>query len=110
MKFHKIILSALTLGVLLSLPLVQVRGETPLAQFEKELKPLFTKHCQRCHGAKKQESDFRIDQLNPDLVSGPDAGYWHEVLNQINAGTLPPEGAPPLSERELATATGWLEA
>jgi len=109
-KSPKIILPALTLGVLFALPSAQVRGEAPLARFEKELKPLFTKHCQRCHGAKKQESDFRIDQLDPDLVSGPDAGYWHEVLNQINEGTMPPEGEVQLSKRELATATGWLEA
>ena len=44
------------------------------------------------------------------MITGPDADHWHEVLNQINEGTMPPEGEPQLSEQELASATGWLEA
>lgn len=81
-----------------------------LGAFGNELKPIITKYCLRCHGSELQEGDLRIDQLNPDLVNGKDAGFWHEVLNQINEGEMPPEGEPQLSKKELTAVTTWLEA
>jgi cytochrome c553 len=80
-----------------------------LAEFGRELKPIFAKYCVRCHGAKSQEGDLRIDQLDPNLVTGKDADFWHEVLNQLNEGEMPPEGEPQLSAKELAAVTEWLE-
>ena len=77
--------------------------------FERELKPIIAKYCFRCHGADLQEGDLRIDQLNPDLTNGKDADFWHEVLNQLNEGEMPPEGETQLSRNELARVTTWLE-
>lgn len=79
------------------------------AKFETRFKPIFAKYCIGCHGPDAQENDLRIDQLNPDIVDGPDAGFWHEVLNQLNAGKMPPEDEPQLSEQELSAVTEWLE-
>ena len=66
-------------------------------------------HCIRCHGPKKQEGDLRIDQLDADLVKGESADFWHEVLNQINEGRMPPKGERQLSRTQLNTLTKWLE-
>ncbi|MBM79589.1 MAG: hypothetical protein CMJ78_03220 [Planctomycetaceae bacterium] len=77
--------------------------------FEAKIKPLLRSHCIRCHGEKKQEGDLRIDQLDPDLVKGQSADFWHEVLNQINEGRMPPEGERQLSTKQLNTITAWLE-
>jgi len=78
--------------------------------FNREVKPIIAKYCLRCHGSKLQGGDLRIDRLNPDLVNGMDAGFWHEVLNQLNEGEMPPEGEPQLSRKELTRVTIWLEA
>lgn len=78
--------------------------------FNRDLKPIIAKYCLRCHGSELQEGDLRIDQLNPDLINGKDAGFWHEVLNQLNEGEMPPEGEPQLSRKELTRVTMWLEA
>lgn len=78
--------------------------------FERELRPIIAKYCLRCHGSELQEGDLRIDQLNPDLVNGKGADFWHEVLNQLNEGEMPPEGEPQLSRKELTAITTWLEA
>ena len=32
-----------------------------LAFFENRIRPLLVEHCQKCHGAKKQESGLRLD-------------------------------------------------
>ena len=77
--------------------------------FNKSIKPLLEKHCVQCHGAKKQKGDFRIDNLNPDMINGPNADFWHEALNQINDGEMPPEDEKQFSEKELDLVTGWLE-
>jgi mono/diheme cytochrome c family protein len=81
-----------------------------ISVFNNELKPVIAKYCLRCHGSELQEGDLRIDQLNPDLISGKDAGFWHEVLNQLNEGEMPPEGEPQLTKKELSAVTTWLEA
>ena len=78
--------------------------------FERELRPIIAKNCLHCHGADLQEGDLRIDQLNPDLTNGKDADFWHEVLNQLNEGEMPPEGEPQLSRKELTRVTTWLES
>ena len=78
--------------------------------FETQLKPLFAKYCIGCHGPKSQKGDLRIDELDPDLLNGNDADHWHEVLNQLNEGAMPPKGKPPLSVQELSRITRWLEA
>ena len=77
--------------------------------FNKSIKPLLEKHCFQCHGPKKQKGDFRIDNLNPDMINGPNADFWHEALNQINDGEMPPEDEKQFSEKELELVTAWLE-
>jgi len=77
--------------------------------FDKLIKPLLKSHCIRCHGGNKQEGDLRIDQLDSDLINGQSADFWHEVLNQINEGRMPPEDERQFSSSQLTTITSWLE-
>ena len=44
---------------------------------------------------------MRVDQLDPDLVSGSDADMWQEILDLTNLSEMPPEEAlqPMASER-----------
>ena len=62
--------------------------------FSDQVQPILTEFCIGCHGAKKQEGDVRLDQLDPDLVAGNDAERWHQALNLINRGDMPPADAP----------------
>lgn len=100
------------LACLLAMPDSKAGGaeESRLGAFNNELKPIIAKYCLRCHGSELQEGDLRIDQLNPDLIDGKDSGFWHEVLNQLNEGEMPPEGEPQLSTKELTAVTTWLES
>ena len=67
-------------------------------------------HCIQCHGPEKQKGKFRIDTLSAKLHEGESAGYWHEVLDQLNEGEMPPEDESQLTGEELATFTEWLES
>ena len=78
------------------------------AESGTEITSLLKKHCFRCHGDKVQEGNLRIDRLDRDLIQGSDADRWHEVLNRLNTGEMPPEDEPRMTDDELAVLTGWL--
>ncbi|MEE3373333.1 MAG: DUF1592 domain-containing protein [Planctomycetota bacterium] len=62
--------------------------------FADQVQPILAQFCSSCHGANKQEGDVRLDKLDPDLVGGNDAERWHQALNLINRGEMPPADAP----------------
>ncbi len=45
-----------------------------------------------------QEGNLRLDQLSTDLLNDRAAvESWHDVLNVLDAGQMPPEDEPPLA-------------
>jgi mono/diheme cytochrome c family protein len=80
------------------------------ADFEKVVGPLLTQSCVGCHGPKKAEGKIRLDQLNPDLLNGPDAERWRKVYNALNKEEMPPEDStdykPTAADR--ANVVQWL--
>ena len=76
--------------------------------FEVKVRPVLVKYCLGCHGQEKPRAEFRIGKLNPDLVNGPDAERWHEVLNVLNSGEMPPKSRPRPTDKERDIVTGWL--
>ena len=82
-------------------------GDSP--DFKRDVLPLLKSHCVRCHGPKKQESRIRLDTLSTDLVKDRAAAeYWHEVLNVLNAGEMPPEDEKQLTAEQRKTLTTWI--
>ena len=90
--------------LLLLLPLLlapaDLRAEEP-ANFDKTVTPFFTRYCLRCHDAKKQEGQFRLDTLSRDFTDMLNAQRWSEVLFRLNSGEMPPKSEPQLSTEEL---------
>jgi cytochrome c553 len=110
-RTNSIRLCCLLLGVIgLNSSRLADAADPRAVNFQTELKPLLTKYCMGCHGPKSQKGDLRIDTLDPDFLDGKDADYWHEVLNQLNEGKMPPKGKPQLSKANLKRVTAWLES
>ena len=65
-------------------------------------------HCLRCHDAKTQEGQLRIDTLSRDFASLSAAAKWAEVMTRINAGEMPPEEEPRPTADEIAAVVGWI--
>jgi mono/diheme cytochrome c family protein len=72
-----------------------VRGADPFEAF-------LEKHCISCHGPDKEKGNLRIDQLSRDFKSGLDTHLWHEVIERINSGEMPPEDEPQPTQEEIA--------
>ena len=45
----------------------------PPVDFNTDIKPIFDKHCIKCHGEKKQKSDLRLDS-RANILKGGDLG------------------------------------
>lgn len=91
--------SLLTSGIALAEP-----------SFEKDLQPYLEAHCIGCHGAQKQEGDFRIDTLSRE-VGLNDTPHWAEIIERINSGEMPPDEVKQRpSADESAKIVEWLAA
>ena len=82
----------------------------PVYTYEKDVRLILTERCFRCHGPEKQKGKLRLDQLDPDMVNGNSAETWHDALNQLNLGEMPPEDEPQLTSKERTTLTQWLNS
>ncbi|MCH7725053.1 MAG: PSD1 domain-containing protein [Planctomycetes bacterium] len=91
--------------------------------FARDVQPLFAKHCFRCHGPKKQESNYRLD-VRSAALSKADFGELsilpgksaESPLVQFVSGThedeivMPPEDeGERLSAREIAILRAWID-
>ena len=83
-----------------------------VAVFQNSVGPMLKKNCIACHGPEKAEGRLRIDQLNPDLLHGPDAERWREVFNALSKSEMPPEDEPDyaLEAADRGSMVDWLSA
>ncbi len=81
-----------------------------IAFFHESVGPLLKKSCLACHGPEKSEGSLRIDQLNPDLLTGPDVERWREVYNALSKSEMPPEDEPDyaLADEDRGRIVDWL--
>ena len=90
-----------------------VKSTDPLldaAPVEKLIRPYLAAHCNRCHGAEKQEGKLRLDTLPLDFTASDSARHWIEVMDRINAGEMPPEGEPKPEVQQSRAVAIWLAA
>lgn len=71
--------------------------------FRKNVQPIIAKYCLRCHSSEKPRGDLDLTKLDWDIVNGSDGETWHDILNRLNRGEMPPESAKQLSEHEHQT-------
>ena len=79
-----------TLAVALFVAVAVSGARAAAPKFEADVLPYFQTHCLRCHGEKKQESDFRIDKLSRN-VGRENTPQWAEVMERISSGEMPPK-------------------
>jgi len=117
MKRLKIALRLSLFGCLLAGPAIRAAE----VDFLRDVKPIFAKHCVKCHNAKTQESGLRLDVgagalRGGDRVAGVEASAAAKSrLVRVLRGEdqdverMPPEG-PPLTSDEIAKIAAWINA
>lgn len=77
--------------------------------FEKSIRPILQKFCVRCHGPEEQNGRMRFDTLSTNLIKDRAAAEdWHETLNVLNRGDMPPEDEPQPSAEQRKLLTDWI--
>ncbi|HIA61453.1 MAG TPA: DUF1587 domain-containing protein, partial [Planctomycetaceae bacterium] len=81
-----------------------------LTHFRKSVRPLLNKNCLACHGPARSEGKLRVDQLNPNLLSGSDIGKWRAVYNVLSNSEMPPADEPDyaLTNADRGNIVDWL--
>ncbi|MDA1049075.1 MAG: PSD1 and planctomycete cytochrome C domain-containing protein [Planctomycetota bacterium] len=106
-------------ALLLLVVCVAANADEP--SFVRDVKPILTQHCAKCHNVAKQESGLRLD-VGGGLLRGGDGGAVLVAGDVANSRLLrilrgeddeveqmPPEG-PPLGQQEIATIQAWIAA
>lgn len=88
-------------------PSKQAPQSQPVA-YDRDVKPLLQKLCVGCHGVKESKGHLRVDTLDADVVSGADAETWHDVLDRLNLGEMPPPKAKQPTKTERKLLVEWL--
>ncbi len=71
-------------------------------------KAFVAKHCLECHSGPKPKGDIRLDTLTADLGNKANRELWASALDQIKAGTMPPEKKPRPDAKDVTALNGWV--
>ncbi len=98
--------------------LITVSAIAAPVDFVRDVRPIFQKHCDECHGEKKQKSGLRLDIKSeafkggdkhaPDIIAtkAKDSPLIHFITTDDEDELMPPKGK--LSSSEIGTLTAWI--
>jgi hypothetical protein len=88
--------------------------------FTRDIEPLLNRRCSACHGAQKQESNFRVDR-RAILLSGGDSGEPAAVpghsdrsrlvklVSHLDPDTIMPPQGEPLTTNQVGLIRAWID-
>lgn len=84
-------------------------GRTVSSDFPAPVKEVLKSHCFKCHGPEKQKSDIRFDTLSTDFIGQRAAAEtWHDAMNVVQLGEMPPADEPDLTTAERKLLVDWI--
>src|SRR5687767_7422087 len=90
-----------------------------VVDFAKDVKPIFEASCGKCHGAKQQKSDYRLDRKESALKGGsiggaivPGDGSRSKLIHYVSGldeeMKMPPKGER-LSAEQIGILRAWID-
>ncbi|MDG1071424.1 MAG: DUF1588 domain-containing protein [Akkermansiaceae bacterium] len=74
----------------------------------KSIETFFETHCYGCHDEATSKADLNLEGLTRSIGNNTDALNWQDILDQLNAGEMPPKKKPRPPKDELAGVVGDL--
>ena len=74
----------------------------------KSIETFFETHCYDCHDEATSKADLNLEGLTRLIGNNTDALNWQDILDQLNAGEMPPKKKPRPPKDELAGVVGDL--
>ncbi|MCB1210327.1 MAG: DUF1592 domain-containing protein, partial [Verrucomicrobiales bacterium] len=87
----------------------RVDAQVKLTAFPSDVHAVLQKHCFACHGEEKQKGDLRLDTLSIDFLKDRAASeVWHDALDVVSTGEMPPKKEPRPSDEARSVLTSWI--
>ena len=88
-------LAAIALGALVAASPAPAAGADASAKaaFHQQVAPFLKTYCTGCHNPEKKKGKLTLHDISPTVVRETNADLWATVLDQIEAGEMPPEEA-----------------
>jgi Protein of unknown function (DUF1592)/Protein of unknown function (DUF1588)/Protein of unknown function (DUF1587)/Protein of unknown function (DUF1585)/Protein of unknown function (DUF1595)/Planctomycete cytochrome C len=78
-------------------------------RFRENVRPFVAAHCQRCHGPVKPKGDLDLSSFTSAESVAKDLPRWELVLEQLEAGSMPPAKARPQPTAKARNAVmAWI--
>ena len=103
----------ITTGILL-LECCVIKAEAQLDSVEKlSIKPeavekFFERFCHDCHAGTDPEGDFQIENLSTNFEDKVSRDSWLAVLDQLEAGEMPPKRELQPGDDEIRDVVEWI--
>ena len=85
-----------------------VLGDETGIPIPKSIEPFFATHCYDCHDEATSKADLNLEGLTRSIANSTDALHWQDILDQLNAGEMPPKKKLRPPKDELAGVVGDL--
>ena len=76
--------------------------------YDTQVRPFLAKHCLDCHSGEKPKGGLSLEKLSPDFTDRATRDRWIAVLEQLEAGAMPPKAKPRLAKKDMEALTGWV--
>src|SRR6185503_12999749 len=76
--------------------------------YADRVRPFLARHCEDCHAGEKPKGDFRLDHLDPAFAARTAEERWRSVLEQLQAGAMPPKKKARPAEADLRAVKEWI--
>ena len=78
--------------------------------FNSAVRPILAKYCLGCHSTKAMKGSLDLERFSTlDLVR-KEIKPWQQIIEQIEAGEMPPKDKPQPSAEEKMRLLGWIRA
>jgi hypothetical protein len=77
--------------------------------FASRVRPLLDRYCVACHGESRPKAGVALHAAADRSAVAADRRLWQRVVEQVDAGIMPPDGEPMPTDDERATLAGVVE-
>src|SRR5215813_426660 len=77
--------------------------------FEKAVLPFLVENCYACHNARRKSGELDLEQFQTAASMIQQRETWEHVLQKLQAGEMPPKGAPRPDPAEQKAVISWVE-
>jgi mono/diheme cytochrome c family protein len=77
--------------------------------FAKQVAPLLTKYCVKCHGGEKPKGNLRLDKIHSAADFLANASIPDKVAQFVRSKEMPPSNRPQPGQEERAALLSWIE-